>query len=267
LETFITTGLAEYSNARDILSVAGCSGLSAALTYGEISPATVWHRVWAAGEQGNRGAEAFLRQLGWRDFAWHLYWHHPDLGSQEWRPDWQSFDWGREVTPEVLAWQQGRTGIEVVDAGMRELYTTGYMHNRVRMIAASYLTKHLRADWRIGLRWFEDCLVDWDPASNAMGWQWVAGCGPEAAPYFRVFNPDTQADKFDRDHSYRRRWIAEGQAAPPQTALDFYEAIPRRWALAPDNMYPAPVVGLSEGRKAALVAYERWKSAKAGPQS
>jgi deoxyribodipyrimidine photo-lyase len=136
------------------------------------------------------------------------------------------------------------------------MYVTGRMHNRGRMIVASYLTKHLMCHWKIGLKWFEDCLVDWDPASNALGWQWVAGSGPDAAPYFRVFNPETQLDKFDKDRSYSLRWIAEGQDNPPNTALAYFRAVPHHWSLSPDDGYPFPVVSLEKGRKQALTAYE-----------
>ena len=147
------------------------------------------------------------------------------------------------------------TGEPFVDAAMREMYVTGTMHNRARMIAASYLTKHLLTDWRVGLRWFEDCLIDWDPASNAMGWQWVAGSGPDAAPYFRIFNPETQAEKFDPKGAYRRRFIAEGQAAPQADALAFFDAAPRAWGLSPDRPYPRRMIDLAQGRARALAAY------------
>jgi len=130
------------------------------------------------------------------------------------------------------------------------------MHNRARMIVASYLTKHLMVHWKIGQAWFEDCLIDWDPASNAMGWQWTAGSGPDAAPYFRVFNPETQLEKFDGDGAYVDRWIAEGHSSPSETALSYFDAVPKSWELSPDAPYPDPVIDLAEGRKRALAAYE-----------
>ena len=139
---------------------------------------------------------------------------------------------------------------------MREMYVTGRMHNRARMIVASYLTKHLLSHWRIGQRWFEDCLIDWDPASNAMGWQWSAGSGPDATPYFRVFNPVTQREKFDPQRHYVQRWIAEGQRNPGPEARAYFDAIPRSWQMSPDDAYPDPVVDVAEGRKRALSAYE-----------
>jgi deoxyribodipyrimidine photo-lyase len=149
------------------------------------------------------------------------------------------------------------TGEPFVDAGMRELYVTGRMHNRARMIVASYLTKHLLTHWKLGLDWFADCLIDWDPAANAMGWQWVAGWGPDAAPFFRIFNPNAQAERFDPDGRYRRAFLAEGQAAPQATAREYFAAVPRAWHLRPDAAYPAPLVGLAEGRARALRAYEQ----------
>ena len=147
------------------------------------------------------------------------------------------------------------TGEPFVDAAMREMYVTGTMHNRARMVAASYLTKHLLTDWRVGLRWFEECLTDWDPASNAMGWQWVAGCGPDASPYFRVFNPATQAEKFDKAAVYRTRFIAELSADPGPIARSYFEAIPRSWGLEAQARYPSAMISLAEGRARALNAY------------
>ena len=192
----------------------------------------------------------------WREFAWHLIYHTPHLVRSNWRPEWDSFPWGTEESPAVTAWKHGRTGVPFVDAGMRQMYVTGTMHNRTRMIVGSYLTKHLMTHWKIGLDWFADCLTDWDPAANAMGWQWVAGSGPDAAPYFRVFNPVTQLLKFDPEGAYPRAWIAEGQRAPPASALAYFDAIPRAWGMAPTDRYPMrPVVGLEEGRAAALAAY------------
>ncbi len=145
---------------------------------------------------------------------------------------------------------------------MRQLYVTGTMHNRARMLVASYLTKHLLVHWKVGLRWFEDCLIDWDPASNAMGWQWVAGSGPDAAPYFRIFNPATQAEKFDPKGAYRRRYLAEFSGDPGAEAQEYFEAIPKSWSLSADDPYPDPLIGLKEGRQRALDAYEEYKHAR-----
>lgn len=260
LGAFLDARVEDYARARDLPAEAGTSRLSENLTYGEISARACWHAAMRALHDGRRGAEAFLKELVWRDFAYHLLHHTPHIAAEPWRAEWRGFPWNEDAArPEVVAWMRGRTGMPFVDAAMRELYVTGTVHNRARMIAASYLTKHLRSHWRIGLAWFEDCLIDWDPASNALGWQWVAGSGPDAAPYFRVFNPLSQAEKFDPDGAYRRRWIAEGQRDPPATALSFFAAIPRRWRLSPDDRYPGPVVPAEAGRRAALAAYEAWK--------
>ncbi|WP_424966815.1 cryptochrome/photolyase family protein [Dinoroseobacter sp. S375] len=260
LDRFIEDRVAAYGTARDIPGIEGTSRLSENLTYGEISPATCWQAGQRALHDGKPGAEIFLKELVWREFAYHLVWHTPRLLDRNWREDWDGFPW-RDDNPEAEAWRQGRTGIRFVDAAMREMYVTGTMHNRGRMIVASYLTKHLMTHWRVGQLWFEDCLVDWDPASNAMGWQWAAGSGPDAAPYFRVFNPDTQLDKFDRDQSYQRRFIAEGQGSPEPDALSFFAAVPRSWGLSPNHPYPDPIVALDAGRKRALDAYQARKDA------
>jgi len=256
LGAFIAHKISDYGQTRDILAEDGTSGLSENLALGEISAHQCWHAGLRARHEGKPGAETFLKELVWREFAYHLAWHTPRILTGNWREDWDAFPWNEDETEAVTRWKQGRTGIELVDAAMRELYVTGRMHNRGRMIVASYLTKHLLSHWRIGQKWFEHCLIDWDLASNAMGWQWAAGSGPDATPYFRVFNPDGQRDKFDPDRRYVRRWIAEGQGKPPQTALDFFRAVPRTWGLSPDMGYPAPVVALDVGRKRALEAYE-----------
>ncbi len=255
---FMAHAVGDYRQHRDLPAEDGCSGLSENLTYGEISPRQCWHAGWRAVQEGGKGAETWLKELVWREFAYHLTYHSPRIADRNWREGWERFPWNdNEDRKAVLRWKQGRTGIPFVDAAMREMYVTGKMHNRARMIVASYLTKHMLTHWRIGQRWFQDCLTDWDPASNALGWQWVAGSGPDAAPYFRIFNPDTQAEKFDPDGTYRRRWIAEGQERPPKTALTFFDAVPKSWNLSPDDAYPdAPLVGLSEGRARALEAYE-----------
>ncbi|MFO7770251.1 MAG: deoxyribodipyrimidine photo-lyase [Roseovarius gahaiensis] len=254
---FTGEAIAGYDTQRDLPAADGTSGLSENLALGEISPRRCWHAGLRAMQDGKPGAETWLKELVWREFAYHLAWHTPRIVRDNWRPEWDGFPWNTdEDDPQVIAWKQGRTGIPFVDAAMREMYVTGKMHNRARMIVASYLTKHLLSHWRIGQKWFEDCLTDWDPASNAMGWQWAAGSGPDATPYFRVFNPETQATKFDPDGTYLRRWIAEGQSQPSQTALSYFEAIPRSWKLRPDETYPDPVVGVKDGRARALEAYE-----------
>ena len=256
LDTFIDERVGDYVKTRDIPGVKGTSGLSENLAFGEISPATCWHAGWNALRDGKSEAEVFLKELVWREFAYHLAFHTPHMLTKNWKPDWDKFPWQVEETPEVLAWKQGRTGIPFVDAAMRELYVTGTMHNRGRMIVASYLTKHLMTHWKVGMDWFADCLIDWDPASNAMGWQWTAGSGPDAAPYFRIFNPETQLAKFDPKGIYVQRWIAENTSTPTQTALSYFDATPKSWALSATSDYPVPVVSVTEGRSRALSAYE-----------
>lgn len=261
LAVFARDRMEGYRKDRDRLDRDATSGLSENLTYGEISPLALWEAGQRGIEQGKAGAEHFLKEVVWREFAYHLLYHTPHITTQSWRAEWQSFPWQQDDTPDLLRWKQGRSGIALVDAAMRELYVTGRMHNRARMIVASYLTKHMMTHWKLGMDWFAETLVDWDPAANALGWQWVAGSGPDAAPYFRVFNPDTQAEKFDPDGSYRRRWLAEFSDDPPITALQFFAACPRSWGLSPDDPYPAPLVDLATGRARALAAYENRKSA------
>ncbi|MFP7675182.1 cryptochrome/photolyase family protein [Marivita sp. S0852] len=257
LGAFVASKVADYDTTRDLPAVDGTSCLSENLALGEISPAQCWHAGQRAMEEGKAGAETFLKELVWREFAYHLMWHTPRILDDNWREDWAAFPWNEdERKAEVKAWKQGRTGIRFVDAAMREMYVTGRMHNRGRMIVASYLCKHLMCHWKIGLKWFEDCLIDWDPASNAMGWQWSAGSGPDATPYFRVFNPVTQLDKFDKDRAYVGRWIAEGYQTPHEDALAYFEAIPRSWGMSADADYPAPIVSAEDGRARALEAYE-----------
>jgi deoxyribodipyrimidine photo-lyase len=254
---FMSGIVANYDTTRDLPAVDGTSGLSENLALGEISPHQCWHAGLRALHEGKAGAETFLKELVWREFAYHLMHHTPRILEANWKEDWDAFPWNPDAAhPHVVAWKIGRTGIQFVDAAMREMYVTGRMHNRGRMIVASYLTKHLLSHWKIGLKWFEDCLIDWDPASNAMGWQWSAGSGPDATPYFRVFNPVTQLDKFDKDRSYVKRWIAEGRSAPSDTALSYFQAIPRSWSMSASDPYPAPVVAADEGRRVALEAYE-----------
>ena len=255
LDRFIADRVHKYQDTRDLPAVDGTSRLSENLTYGEISPLQCWHAGWQAMQAGAGQAEVFLKELVWREFAYHLVHHTPHIIDQNWKPDWDQFKWNETDIPEVLAWKQGRTGIPFVDAAMREMYVTGTMHNRGRMIVASYLTKHLLTHWKVGQAWFADCLTDWDPASNAMGWQWSAGSGPDATPYFRVFNPESQLEKFDKDHLYADRWIAEGKRQPTATALSYFDAIPKNWEMSAGASYPAPIMPVDLGRKRALEAY------------
>jgi deoxyribodipyrimidine photo-lyase len=254
LRAFLDGPLEQYPDDRDRIDLAATSGLSENLAWGEISPRMIWHAAWPRLMEGSRGAGKFLSELVWRDFAWHLMFHTPHLASRNWRDGWEGFPW-RGDNADAESWRRGRTGEPLVDAAMREMYVTGRMHNRARMIAASYLTKHLLTDWRVGQAWFSECLTDWDPAANALGWQWVAGSGPDAAPWFRIFNPATQAARFDPLGRFRHAWLAEGDPAPAATALSFLQAVPRHWQLSPRDAPPRPLVDLSLGRKRALDAY------------
>lgn len=251
LEEFLDAGLEGYKPDRDLPWKEATSALSDSLAVGEISPRRIWARAAPGLHEGRQGIEAFLSELCWREFARELMHDFPAMDRRCWREEWDRFPW-RSDNADAEAWRQGRTGIAMVDAGMRELYATGRMHNRVRMITASYLTKHLLTDWRVGLDWFRHCLTDWDAASNAMNWQWVAGCGPDASPYFRIFNPDTQGEKFDGKARYRDYWL-QGEGARL-----FAAAAPRSWSVTDDR--PEPALTLAQGRARALEAYERLKS-------
>ena len=257
LDAFLDGPVGRYRRDRDRPDLEATSRLSENLTYGEISPRTIWHATTRARENGAKATDAFLRQLAWREFAWHLHWHAPDFATRNWRREWDGFPW-RNDNAQAERWRRGLTGEPMVDAGMREMFVTGTMHNRVRMLVASYLTKHLLTDWRVGRAWFEQCLIDWDPASNALGWQWTAGSGPDAAPFFRIFNPALQAERFDPDGAYRRRFLP-GEGTPHPDAAAYFDAVPRSWRLDPDAPRPGPLVDLASGRREALAAYEDFR--------
>jgi deoxyribodipyrimidine photo-lyase len=252
LDEFIQAPAADYKDDRNRPDKPGTSRLSAHLHFGEISP----HQVaWAAQKQtaesarGAAGIEVFMNEIGWREFAHHLLVHFPHTTHEPLRPDFKAFPWRMpDDTDEAYrAWCTGHTGVPLVDAGMRELWHTGWMHNRVRMVVASFLTKNQLISWQAGARWFWDTLVDANLASNTLGWQWTAGCGADAAPFFRIFNPIRQGEKFDPHERYVRRWcpaladIPRGAAHSPWTA---------------DGTYPAPIVDLKESRAVALEAYK-----------
>ncbi|MCK2028495.1 cryptochrome/photolyase family protein [Microbacterium galbinum] len=230
LRSFLDEDLGSYDRARDEPSAGATSLLSPRLRWGEISPFTVWHEAVSAD-----GAGGFLSELGWREFAWHTLFHFPDLATKNLRPEFDAFPWPRLKPSHLDAWQRGETGVPLVDAGMRELWRTGYMHNRVRMVTASFLVKNLLIDWHRGEEWFWDTLVDADGANNPFNWQWVAGSGADAAPYFRIFNPELQAKKFDPKRLYISQWASDAPAEP--------------------------IVDLGETRKAALAAYDVVKRA------
>ena len=259
LGSFLAGSFPNYRTQRDIPAAAATSGLSPHLRFGEISPATVLAALTRE-VPPDWDTTAFARQLGWREFCWHLCFHRPGLHGHEFRPAWAEFPW-REDHDVVAAWQRGRTGVPLVDAGMRELWATGTMHNRVRMVAASYLTKNLLVDWRVGERWFWETLVDADAANNPCNWQWVAGCGADAAPYFRIFNPLRQAQTFDPDGAYITRWVPALSGVHPR---ELHRGADLGF-LAPD--YPPPLVDLAETRAVALDAYHQFKARQAHSSS
>lgn len=268
-DRFASAAIDSYERGRDVPAAAGVSRLSPYLHFGLISPRQLWHALedlrGARGGRGDAGMEAFLRQLFWRDFAHHLLFHFPETSERPLKRPWDAFPWCTAEQSVLEAWQRGRTGYPFVDAGMRELWATGWMHNRVRMVVGSFLTKHLGVHWLEGARWFWDTLVDADLANNTLGWQWVAGCGADAAPYFRIFNPTTQGQKFDPDGSYVRRWVPE-LAALPDRHLHAPDAAPAEVLAAAGvelgRDYPLPVVAHRPAREAALARYDVIKGAK-----
>ena len=243
LQAFLEDAAERYASDRNRPDLAGTSAISPYLAFGELSPRQVWHASRHAADAEPRlagGVESFLRELVWRDFCANLLYHFPDLPERPFQEKFEHFPWADD--PDALkAWQQGRTGYPWIDAGMRELWVTGWMHNRVRMGVASFLTKHLLLPWQAGEAWFWDTLVDADPAQNIANWQWVAGCGADAAPYFRIFNPITQGAKFDETGAYRQRWQPEAASYEPGA-----------------NGTP-PIVGHAEARARALEAFETIK--------
>ncbi len=230
LNQFVDQHLHSYAELRDHPGELGTSRLSPHLHFGEISVQRVWNAVTSSPENGSK----FLSELGWREFAHHLLWHFPETPRANFNPRFDHYPWRKPTVgdPALRAWQRGRTGIAMVDAAMRELWQCGWMHNRMRMLCGSLLTKNLGIHWHAGAEWFWDTLVDADLANNTQGWQWVAGCGADAAPFFRIFNPDTQAERFDSREQYRRRWLPQGAASVP------------------------PMVDLKSSRARALAAYK-----------
>lgn len=242
LESFATGALADYGD-RDFPAQEATSRLSPRLRFGEVSPFQVWHRMRGdLPADARERAQGFLREVVWREFNHTILFSSPDLATVSYRPEFDRFPWADVPDGEIDAWRHGRTGIPLVDAGMRQLWTTGWMHNRVRMVTASFLIKNMLVDWRVGEAWFWDTLVDADEANNPANWQWTAGSGADAAPYFRVFNPELQADKFDKHRDYVRQWVPE----------------------VDDDSYPEPLVDLKASRRAALDAYETMRRSTPG---
>ncbi len=269
LKKFLAGPIADYAEDRNLPDLAGTSGLSPHLHFGEIGPRQIWAAVRAVSRDSgvfpvHRGAQVFLSEVGWREFAGHLLYHFPATPAEPLRPDFAAFPW-RKDAEQLRAWQQGLTGYPIVDAGMRQLWQTGWMHNRVRMVVASFLVKHLRISWHEGAAWFWDTLVDADLANNTLGWQWSAGCGADAAPYFRIFNPVLQGAKFDSHGDYVRRWVPELAKMPAKF-------IHQPWASPADVLasagvklgkdYPQPMVDHGEARVAALAALKSIRASR-----
>lgn len=264
LERFVEAALAGYVEDRNRPDLPGTSRLSPHLHFGEISPNACWHRAKAAAAldpRAAKGLETFLKELVWREFSYHLLVHWPTLPDAPFRQEFEAFPWADDA-PALTAWQCGRTGYPIVDAGMRELWTTGWMHNRVRMIVASFLVKDLLVPWQQGEAWFWDTLVDADLASNAASWQWVAGSGADAAPYFRIFNPISQGQKFDPEGTYVRRWVPELARVPASVVHTPWTApalVLAEAGVVLGRTYPEPIVDHAMARERALAAFAALK--------
>jgi len=264
LQDFLDRAINQYKDGRDIPSQDNTSYLAPHLAFGEISAKQIWfdtHNAINANLVDVQNGNKFLSEIGWREFSRYLLVHFPQMISDSFNTRFDAFPW--QHAPELLAaWQQGKTGYPIVDAGMRELWATGYMHNRVRMITASFLTKHCLTHWQAGMDWFWDTLVDADIANNTASWQWVSGCGADAAPYFRIFNPILQGEKFDKQGDYIKKWVPELAELPAKFINKPWEADPMTLQLANVQLgvnYPLPIVDHSEAREAALSAYKALK--------
>lgn len=265
LDAFLEDGLRRYGDNRNRPDIPdGTSGLSPHLRFGEISPAQIWRAVKSKIDHGfkqEKSACKFLSEVAWREFSYVLFFHNPGMGWDNYDEKFDAMPWKMDRQA-YEAWQAGKTGYPIVDAGMRQLWETGWMHNRVRMIVASFLTKHLMIHWRDGEAWFWDTLVDADPASNTAGWQWTAGSGADAAPYFRIFNPITQGEKFDPSGAYVRRWCPELKDLPDKHLHSPWTADKETLAQANITLgeaYPHPIIDHSRGRERALEAWETLK--------
>lgn len=253
--------VADYKDTRDLPAEDGTSSLSPYLHFGQISPHQVLAKFRGRLEEGNEGTRIFMSEIGWREFGYYLLFHFPDTTTKPLNETFERFPWNEDQ--ELLQrWQKGQTGYPIVDAGMRQLWLTGWMHNRVRMVVASFLVKHLLQPWQSGAEWFWDTLVDADLASNTLGWQWTAGCGADAAPFFRIFNPITQGEKFDSDGNYVAKWVPELADMPAKYIHSPWAAptavLDEAGVRLGDN-YPEPVVDHKEARTKALNAFERLK--------
>ena len=265
LDKFLNGPVDKYKTERDFPGIRGTSRLSPHLHFGEISPNQVWHAALNNQNVHKVGKDLFhfLSELGWREFSYYLLYHFPQITNKNFNPTFDNYPWS-SVTSTFNAWKRGKTGVPIVDAGMRELWETGYIHNRVRMIVGSYLVKNLNIDWRDGEEWFWDCLVDADLAANCASWQWVAGSGADAAPFFRIFNPIIQGEKFDKDGAYVRKYCPELNNLPDKFLhhpWDAPEEVLEESGIVLGKDYPSPIVDLKESRTDALNKYNQMRSA------
>ena len=259
-DQFIEEGLSSYKEGRNVPSKPYVSRLSPHLHFGEISSNQLWYSVRSIGDDKN--IEHFCSELGWREFSYSQLFHNPELPKKNLQSKFDAFPWNEDESL-LTAWKKGNTGIPMVDAGMRELWQTGYMHNRVRMIVGSFLVKNLRLHWHHGERWFWDTLFDADLANNSASWQWIAGCGADAAPYFRIFNPVMQGQKFDPNGEYVRQYIPEISTLPNKYLFNPWEAsdeILKKASIKLGSTYPFPIVDLKESRELALLAFQSLKN-------
>lgn len=265
LKSFMQSKVEQYHEMRDRPDIEGVSHLSPYLHFGEISPRTVWHAILQHQRLDQKGVECYLRQLGWREFAHHLLYHFPHTPEHPLRKEFSAFPWKYD-NEHLKTWHKGNTGYPFVDAGMRQLWKTGWMHNRVRMVVGSFLVKDLLLSWTEGAKWFWDTLVDADLANNTLGWQWVGGCGADAAPYFRIFNPVSQGEKFDPEGLYVREWVPELSRLPDKWIHRPWEApdaILQNAGVALGKTYPKPIVDHDIARKEALEAFKRRRNDEA----
>ena len=259
LQDFVQNGLSGYKKGRNNPALPNVSRLSSALHFGEISPNQAYHAACVCDSPSD--VEHFQRELGWREFSIYVLYHNPELAQKNFNPAFDAFPW-RQKHPKLWRWQMGQTGYPIIDAGMRQLYQTGWMHNRVRMVVASFLVKNMLVDWRIGAAWFWDTLSDADQASNSASWQWVAGSGADGAPYFRIFNPVLQGEKFDAEGDYTLSYVPELQALPKKFLHKPWQAprnVLREAGIVLGEDYPNPMIDLAQSRGSALEAFEMMK--------
>ena len=259
LSDFIKTGLSDYKNGRNFPAKNNVSKLSPHIHFGEISPHTIWNEINKSSDLENKNIEHFKSELGWREFSKYLLFHFPEITNSNFQKKFDNFPWIKDDNLFTL-WKKGKTGYPIVDAGMRELWETGYVHNRVRMIVSSFLVKNLLIDWRLGERWFWECLVDADQANNKASWQWVAGSGADAAPYFRIFNPVTQGMKFDPDGDYTKKYVPELRNLDIKYLFNPWEAdfeTLENAGITLGKNYPKPIVDLKSSRNKALEIFSK----------